>query len=103
MWAATRGDTEHLQELFKYGASTDFRNNNGWNVLYTAVNHSSLDCAAMLLSYRYFDYEDGYGMTALHRACQQTDVTFFYLLLPEHDLNMNEQDVFQRFAFALAA
>ena len=29
IWAATRGDTEGLQELHKHGASIDFRNNNG--------------------------------------------------------------------------
>jgi Ankyrin repeats (3 copies) len=41
-------------------------------------------------------------MTALHRACQQSDATFVQLLL-EHDLNVNEQDVFQRCPLALAA
>jgi len=41
-WAATRGDTENLQELLKYGASTNFRNNNGWNAFYSAINHSRL-------------------------------------------------------------
>lgn len=102
IWAATRGDTENLKELLKYGASTDFRNDNGWNALYTAVNHSRLDCTAVLLSYGYTDYKDGYGMTALHRACQQTNVTFVQLLL-EHDLNVDEQDVFQRCPLALAA
>ena len=103
IWAAKRGDTENLQELLKHGASTNFRNNNGWNALYTAVNHSRLDCTAILLSYRCTDYKDGYGMTALHRACQQTDVTFVQLLL-EHDVNVDEQDtVFQRSPLALAA
>jgi ankyrin repeat protein len=102
MWAATRGDTENLQQLLKHGASIDFRNNNGWNALYTAVNHSRLDCTATLLSYGYTDYKDGYGMTALHRACQQTDATFVQLLL-EHNLNVDEQDVFQRCPLALAA
>lgn len=82
IWAATRGDTENLQELLKHGASTELRNNNGWNALYTAVNHSRLECTAILLSYGYTDYKDGYGMTALHRACQQTDVTFVKLLTP---------------------
>lgn len=102
IWAATRGDTASLQELLKHGASVDFRNNNGWNALYTAVNHSRLDCAATLLSYGYTDHKDGYGMTALHRACQQSDATFVQLLL-EHDLNVDEQDVFQRCPLALAA
>jgi ankyrin repeat protein len=102
IWAATRGDTENLQELLNYGASTDFRNNNGWNALYAAVNHSRLDCTITLLSYAYTDYKDGYGMTALHRACQQTDATFVELLL-DHDLNVDEQDVFQRCPLALAA
>ena len=102
IWAATRGDTASLQELLKHGASVDFRNNNGWNALYTAVNHSRLDCTATLLSYGYTDHKDGYGMTALHRACQQSDATFVQLLL-EHDLNVDEQDVFQRCPLALAA
>lgn len=102
MWAARRGDTENMQELLKHGVSTDFRNNNGWDALYTAVNHSRLDCTAILLSYGYTDYKDGYGMTALHRACQQTDATFVQLLL-EHDLNVEDQDVFQRPPLALAA
>ena len=101
-WAATRGDTASLQELLKHGASVDFRNNNGWNALYTAVNHSRLDCTATLLSYGYTDHKDGYGMTALHRACQQSDATFVQLLL-KHDLNVDEQDVFQRCPLALAA
>ena len=101
IWAATRGDTESLQELLKYVASINFRNNNGWNALHTAVNHSRLDCIAILLSYGYTDYKDGYGMTALHRACQ-TDATFVQLL-SEHDLNVNKQDVFQRCPLALAA
>ena len=102
IWAATRGDTASLQELLKHGASVDFRNNNGWNALYTAVNHSRLDCTTTLLSYGYTDHKDGYGMTALHRACQQNDATFVQLLL-EHDLNVDEQDVFQRCPLALAA
>jgi Ankyrin repeats (3 copies)/Ankyrin repeats (many copies) len=102
IWAATRGDTENLQELLKHGASTDFRNNNGWNALYTAVNNSRLDCTVNLLSYGYTDHKDGYGMTALHRACQQNDATFVELLL-EHDLNVDEQDIFQRCPLALAA
>ncbi|KAL9635454.1 MAG: hypothetical protein Q9164_003450 [Protoblastenia rupestris] len=102
IWAATRGDTESLEELLKYGASINFRNNNGWNALHTAVNHSRLDCTAILLSYGYTDYKDGYGMTALHRACQQTDATFVQLHL-KHDLNVDEQDVFQRCPLALAA
>ena len=91
-----------MQGLLNHGASTDFRNNNGWDALYTAVNRSRLDCTAILLLYGYTDYKDGYGMTALHRACQQTDATFVQLLL-EHDLNVDEQDVFQRFPLALAA
>ena len=42
-------------------------------------------------------------MTALHRAYQQTDVTFVQLLL-EHDVNVDEQEtVFQRSPLALAA
>ena len=102
IWAATRGDTASLQELLKHGASVEFRNNNGWNALYTAVNHSRLDCTTTLLSYGYTDHKDGYGMTALHRACQQSDATFVQLLL-EHDLNVDEQDVFQRCPLALAA
>ena len=102
IWAATRGDTASLQELLQHGASVEFRNNNGWNALYTAVNHSRLDCTTTLLSYGYNDYKDGYGMTALHRACQQSDATFVQLLL-EHDLNVDEQDVFQRCPLALAA
>ena len=102
IWAARRGDTASLQELLKHGASVDFRNNNGWNALYTAVNHSRLDCTTTLLSYGYTDHKDGYGMTALHRACQQSDATFVQLLL-EHDLNVDEQDVFQRCPLALAA
>ena len=102
IWAATRGDTASLQELLKHGASVDFRNNNGWNALYTAVNHSRRDCTVTLLSYGYTDHKDGYGMTALHRACQQSDATFVQLLL-EHDLNVDEQDVFQRCPLALAA
>ena len=102
IWAATRSDTEDLQELLKHGASIDFRNNNGWNALYAAVNHSRLDCTATLLSYGYTDYKDGYGMTALYRACQQADATFVQLLL-EHSLNVDEQDVFQRCPLALAA
>ena len=102
IWAATRGDMGHLRELLRHGASTDYRNNNGWNALYTAVNHSRLDCTATLLTYGYSDYKDGYGMTALHRACQQTDVRFVQLLL-EHNLNVDEQDVFQRCPLALAA
>ena len=102
IWAATRGDTASLQELLNHGASVDFRNNNGWNALYTAVNHSRLDCTVTLLSYGYIDHKDGYGMTTLHRACQQSDATFVQLLL-EHDLNVDEQDVFQRCPLALAA
>lgn len=102
MWAATRGDTASLQELLKHGASVDFRNNNGWNALYTAVNNSRLDCTATLLSYGYTDHKDGYGMTALHGACEQSDPTIVQLLL-EHDLNVDEQDVFQRCPLALAA
>ena len=102
IWAARRGDTASLQELLKHGASVEFRNNNGWNALYTAVNHSRLDCTTTLLSYGYTDHKDGYGMTALHRACQQSDATFVQLLL-EHDLNVDEQDVFQRCPLALAA
>lgn len=54
------------------------------------------------LSYGYTEHKDGYGMTALHRACQQIDITFVKLLL-EHDLNVDEQDVFQRCPLALAA
>ncbi len=57
---------------------------------------------ATLLSYGHTDYKDGYGMTALHHACQQTDATFVQLLL-EHDLNVDEQDVFQRSPLASAA
>lgn len=102
IWAARRGDTGNLQELLRYGASTDFRNDNGWNALYTAVNHSRLECTTILLSYGYIDHKDGYGMTALHRACQQTEVRLVQLLL-EHDLNVDEQDVFQRCPLALAA
>ena len=102
MWAATRGDTASLQELLKHGASVDFRNNNGWNALYTAVSNSRLDCTATLLSYGYTDHKDGYGMTALHGACEQSDPTIVQLLL-EHDLNVDEQDVFQRCPLALAA
>ena len=100
--AATRGDTENVQELLKYGASIECRNNNGWNALYSAVNHSRLECTATLLSYGYNDFKDGYGMTALHRACQQKDVAFVQLLL-EHSLNVDQQDVFQRCPLALAA
>lgn len=102
IWAAIRGDSENLQELLKYGADVDFRNNNGWNALYAAVNHSRLNCTSTLLSYEYNDYKDGYGMTALHRACQQNDATFVRLLL-DHNLNVDEQDVFQRCPLALAA
>ena len=102
IWAAIRGDTDSLQELVKYGADVEYQNNNGWNALYAAVNHSRLECALTLLSYGYDDYKDGYGMTALHCACQQTDPTYVQLLL-EHNVNVNEQDVFQRCPLALAA
>ena len=34
-------------------------------------------------------------MAALHCACQQRDVAFVQLLL-ERDLNMDQQDLFQR-------
>ena len=95
IWAARRGDTASLQELLKHGASVDFRNNNGWNALYTAVTNSRLDCTTTLLSYGYIDHKDGNGMTALHHACQQSDPTFVQLLL-EHNLNVDQQDVFQR-------
>lgn len=102
IWAATRGDTASLDELLKHGASVDFRNNNGWNAFYKAVVHARLDCMTVLLSHGYSDHKDGYGMTALHRAAQQKDPTFVRLLL-KHDLNVDEQDVFQRCPLALAA
>ncbi|MCJ1437804.1 hypothetical protein MMC27_007191 [Xylographa pallens] len=102
IWAASRGDIENLQELLKHGASGDFRNNNGWNALYTAVNNSRLDCTAILLSYGYTDHKDFLGMTALHQASKQNDATYVQLLL-KHDLNVDEQDVFQRCPLALAA
>lgn len=41
-------------------------------------------------------------MTALHRACRQKEVAFVDLLF-EHNLNVDEQDVFQRCPLALAA
>jgi hypothetical protein len=92
IWAARRGDTEKLQKLLKYGASTNLRYINGWNAWYSAIKYSRLDYMATLLSYGHTDYKDGYGMTALHHACQQTDATFVQLLL-EHDLKVDDQDV----------
>ena len=102
IWAAIRGDDNNLLELLKHGADVELRNDNGWNASYAAVNHSRLDCTSILLSYGYQDFKDGYGMTALHRACQQSDPTYVQLLL-EHDVNVNEKDIFQRCPLALAA
>lgn len=97
IWAASRGDIEVVHELLKHGASSDFRNNNGCNALYSAVDNARLDCTALLLSSGYTDHKDYDGMTALHSA-----PTYVQLLL-QHDLNVNEQDVFQRCPLALAA
>ena len=102
IWTATRGDTQNLQELLKHGADPEFRNDNGWNALRFAVHRSRLDCATILLSYGYTEHKDGYGMTALHHASQLKDATFVKLLL-QHDVNKDEQDVFQRAPIALAA
>lgn len=65
-------------------------------------NTRGLEYTTNLLSYGYTDHKSRYGMTALHRACQQSDATLVQLLL-ENDLNVDEQDVFQRCPLALSA
>ncbi|KAF2219190.1 hypothetical protein BDZ85DRAFT_46813 [Elsinoe ampelina] len=102
IWAATRGDAQKLSDLLEHGADPAYRNDNGWNALYAAVNHSKLDCTNLLLSRGFTEYKDGYGMSTLHRACQQTDPTYVKLIL-KHNPNVDEQDVFQRCPLALAA
>lgn len=65
-------------------------------------NTRGFECTTNLLSYGYTDHKGRYCMTALHRACQQSDATLVQLLL-ENDLNVDEQDVFQRCPLALSA